>query len=418
MILATFLMRITTASRNKKRGGKMKNRLMGLTGFLASLSLGIFLFACSGGSNNDDSCNVNDDCKDGKVCNPDTKKCEPPSCTPDCDTRTCGPAPNTCNGENACGICDGDKACTAQGTCCAKECGTRQCGLTPASCDDPAATCGTCSGNQFCGDDGACQTPQTHDKAGDACKCETAGDCSIPCADESGAYACMITNVATGEGFCTYDCSTAGSTECSADFQNGCCATVGQSGNFCMAQAFCPGTRGYLETCGRNVGNCLPDDFLCVAAPDPDPNHYCLYTCDCPNPTQNTCPGSTCTDGGTCHPVTNTSTTHKGACIPPATKQLNEFCTTLLLCDEGLTCLMFQASTPGKGVCGTNCDCQAGSGCTEPMECGFRSGNGEVCACSNACPNQQASECPNGGTGWVCAPFGTDPNIDYYCIPE
>jgi hypothetical protein len=388
-------------------------------------------------------------------------------CDTKCGTRQCGLTPASCDNPNAtCGTCTGNNACDLQGMCqssCDTLCGARQCGLTPATCDVPAATCGTCAtgtcntttgmcegacdtlcGARQCGPTpatcdapaatcgtcatgtcntttGMCEQDTTHDKAGDVCVCETEYSCSVPCSDlENGAGACLITDDLTGTGFCSFECSDYDSTECAADFAGGCCDFV-LDAFFCLPADYCiPGTVDYLGKCGtEDTGDCK-DGLVCVAFNAVEDNGYCVYTCNCPNPTdEGECPGGACTDSGTCIELENTSSTGRGACSPHGNKSQNALCHMPdQACVAGLTCIDFGDLTgTGNGICSNSCDCDTGTGCVAPAECGIPTVGGG-CVCAIPCPGEENTECPNNGAGWQCYDFGDFFNADYYCIPE
>jgi hypothetical protein len=298
--------------------------------------------------------------------------------------RQCGPDP-LCG--ISCGSCEPNEACNAAGQCvanCVPDCTNRQCGLDPVC----GTSCGTCGANEFCDAQGQCQPVCVPDCAGRECGPD---GCGGTCG------ACVLPEVCNAQGqcACTPDCA---GRECGPDGCGGSCGTC-QAGQECTLAGQCVGCTpncaglqcGPDPVCGVSCGTCqLPDvcnaSGQCVCVPDctgrqcgPDP--ACGQSCG-------TCPvGMECSALGQCQ-------------APPG--EHGDLCVDSTDCGAGLGCIML--ITGELGYCGAGCSCSDGSGCPAGLDpapvCLWNLGS--TCGCGYLCPNGQASECPDGGQGWLC----------------
>jgi hypothetical protein len=130
----------------------------------------------------------------------------------------------------------------------------------------------------------------------------------------------------------------------------------------------------------------------------------------CVGATVQTCTGGSWADTTDCS--ASGQNCFDGACVTPGV--LGDFCEDTG-CEAGLDCVGSEGAA--HFFCTPQCDCDNGTGCDAGWECLFsdQDPTDPTCWCGKSCPdNDPATDCPNGGTGWICQETETGSGI-YYC---
>ncbi len=351
-------------------------------------------------------CTSQADCREQQLCY--QQRCT--WCVPDCSERCCGN--DGCGGRcpDRCAelglVCNTD-SCRCEQPCQPADCAGlgKQCGRWEDGCGG-SLDCGGCSGQARCDHAGRCIGPSgPHSGAGQACHCAGA-DCALPCPEGDGAASlCLVTNEPEpDDGYCSFACSGPGrDAECWVDFADGCCMAFGER-YYCVDASRCPAERGYLQTCGQEVGGC-GGGLLCVNTAEADPAR-CLWACE-PD-------AGDCADGGRCVGLEGGG----GACLPPGELPAEALCQIPLFnCAADLGCVRIDPAR--MGYCAQSCDCAGGAGCSAPAECMWTVSQGleQTCYCGRACPSQDAAvDCPNAWE-WTCQDLSSGGDPLWTCVP-